>query len=83
MVAQVACLVEGSNQYLHYYYHRRVGHFQYYCRIYFFQFLVARLSVGDSIRLLQLRAAAGRGSMAVGVERRRGTPWWFGGGYAS
>ena len=28
--------------------------------------------MGDSIRLLQLRAAAGRGSMAVGVERHGG-----------
>ena len=40
MVAQAACLVEGSSQHhcYCYYHHRRGGHFQYYRRIYFYSF---------------------------------------------
>ena len=38
----------------------------------FLQFSVAGVSVGDSIRLLQLGAAVGRGTMAVGVEYHGG-----------
>ena len=37
-----------------------------------FRFSVAGLSVGDSIRLLQLGTAVGRGAMAVGVEYHGG-----------
>ena len=38
----------------------------------FLQFSVVGVSVGDSIRLLQLEAAVGRNSMAVGVEYHGG-----------
>ena len=38
----------------------------------FCRFSVAGVSVGDSIRLLQLGAAVGRGTMAVGVEYHGG-----------
>ena len=38
----------------------------------FFRFSVAGVSVGDSIRLLQLETAVGRDSMAVGVEYHGG-----------
>ena len=40
--------------------------------ILFLQFSVAGVSVGDSIGLLQLGAAVGRGTMAVGVEYQGG-----------
>ena len=38
----------------------------------FLQFSVVGVSVGDSISLLQLGAAVGRNSMAVGVEYHGG-----------
>ena len=38
----------------------------------FVRFSVAGVSVGDAIRLLQLGAAVGRGTMAVGVEYHGG-----------
>ena len=38
----------------------------------FLQFSVAKASVGDAIRLLQLEAAVGRDAMAVGVEYQGG-----------
>ena len=74
--AQAACLVEGSNQ--HHHHRRRLGghyYFQFYRLIYFFRISVAGVSVGDSIRLVQLGTAVGRDTMAVGVEYHGGLGW--------
>ena len=71
-VAPAACLAGGSNQHHHYYYHRRGVHFQYYCRIYFYNFQWRGGLWLDSIRLLQLGTAVGRDSMAVDMAYHGG-----------